>query len=448
MHPDGLPTPQRYWSMLAIALGIMMSVLDSAIANIALPVIAAELHASPAEAVWVVNAYQLAIVIALLPCASLGERVGYRRVYLVGLTIFIAGSLGCALSHTMPELVASRVAQGFGAAGIFSINGALVRFTYPHALLGRGIGLNALVVSVAAALGPTVAAAILAVGPWEWLFAINVPIGIVNLMVASRALPYSDRSARRFDWTSAALNALTFGLFFVGVDVFAHGRGEGAIAAVEIAAAIAAGLALVRREASADSPLIPIDLMKIPIFALSIATSVFSFAAQALAYLALPFYFELALHRDQVETGLLMTPWPVAIGFAAPLAGRLSDRVPAAILGCGGLAALAAGLALLAILPPNASSADIVWRMALCGLGFGFFQSPNNRTLLSAAPRRRAGAAGGMLATARLTGMTSGTALAALFFGIAPHGAETVDLAVGAAFAVFAAIVSLMRLSK
>ncbi len=434
--------------MLAIGLGIAMSVLDSALANIALPVIAAELHARPAEAVWVVNAYQLAIVIALLPLASLGERVGYRRVYLVGLTIFTASSLGCALSHTMGELIASRVAQGFGAAGIFSVNGALVRFTYPQASLGRGVGLNALVVSISAAAGPSIASAILAVGPREWVFAINLPIGIVNLVTASRALPHSDRSARRFDWTSAALNALTFGLFFVGVDAFTHGRGEGAIAAAEIVAAAAAGLALVRREAKADAPLIPIDLMKIPIFALSVAASVASFAAQAHAYHALPFYFELVLGRGQVETGLLMTPWPAAVGFAAPLAGRLSDRIPAAILGGAGLAALAAGLALLALLPPHASSADVVWRMALCGLGFGFFQSPNNRTLLSSAPRRRAGAAGGMLATARLTGMTSGATLAALFFRIAPHGAEKVDLWVGAAFAVFAALVSLMRLSK
>ncbi len=448
MHPDGLPTPQRYWSMLAIALGIAMSVLDSAVANIALPVIAAQLHATPAAAVWVVNAYQLAIVIALLPLASLGERVGYRRVYVVGLTIFTASSLGCALSHTMAELIASRVAQGFGAAGIFSVNGALVRFTYPQASLGRGVGLNALVVSVAAAVGPTVASAILAVGPWEWLFAINVPIGIVNLVVALRALPYSDRSARRFDWTSAALNALAFGLFFVGVDAFVHNGGESAIAAVAVVAASVAGFALVRREAKAEAPLIPIDLMKIPIFALSVVASVCSFAAQTLAYLALPFYFELALRHDQVETGLLMTPWPVAVGFAAPLAGRLSDRIPAAILGGAGLTALAAGLTLLAALPAHATTAAIVWRMALCGLGFGFFQSPNNRTLLSSAPRRRAGAAGGMLATARLTGMTSGATLAALFFGVAPHSAETAALSVGAAFEVFAAFVSLLRLSR
>ncbi len=446
MHADGLPVPQRYWSMAAIALGITMAVLDSAVANIALPAIARQLHASPAQAVWVINAYQLAIVVTLLPMAALGERVGYRRVYQLGLVVFTAGSLACALSHSLPLLIVSRIGQGFGAAAIMSVNGALVRFTYPQALLGKGVGINALVVSVASAIGPTIAAGILAVGSWEWLFAINVPIGIVNIALAARALPYSDQSATRFDATSAGLSALMFGLFFVGVDGFGHGGGA-TIPALEVAVAVAAAWLLVRRGARTINPLIPVDLMRIPIFALSAATSVCSFAAYMLAFVSLPFYFETVLHRDQVQTGLLMTPWPVALGLAAPLAGWLSDRLSSAVLGSAGLAVLAVGLTLLAILPANASTADIVWRMALCGAGFGFFQSPNNRTMLSAAPRQRAGAAGGMLATARLVGLTGGAALAAVIFRLAPHGAEMADLLVGTGFAVVAALVSLLRLS-
>ena len=344
VHPDGLPTPLRYWSMLAIAIGIAMSVLDGAVANIALPAIAAEFHASPAESIWVVNAYQLAVVMGLLPLASLGERIGYRRVYLWGLAIFTLGSVACALSQNMPELIVARVGQGFGAAGVFAVNGALVRFTYPGALLGRGVGLNAFVVSVSAAVGPTVAAAILAVGPWQWLFAINAPFGIVNLVVAYRALPHSDRGGRPFDVVSATLNALAFGLFFVGADAVTHGEGTMALALAEVVAAFVALAALVRRESKVEAPLIPVDLMRIPIFALSVATSICSFTAQSLALVAMPFYFELALGRSQVETGLLMTPWPMAVGVAAPIAGRLSDRVPAAILGFVGLAGLAIGM--------------------------------------------------------------------------------------------------------
>ena len=444
LPPDGLPKPQLYWSMLAIAIGITMAVLDSAVVNIALPMIARELHVAPAEAIWVVNAYQLAIVVTLLPLASLGERVGYRRVYQAGLIIFTIGSLACALSHSLPMLVTARIAQGFGAAGIMSVNGALVRFTYSQASLGRGVGLNALVVSAAAALGPTIASAILAVGTWEWLFAVNVPIGAIAIVLASRALPHSDLLKQRFDWISAALNALTFGLFFIGVDTFAHGGSQGLIALVEIAVALAAGYALIRREVKSARPLIPIDLLRIPAFAQSVAASVCSFAAYMLAFLALPFYFESVLHRDQVQTGLLMTPWPVALGLVAPLAGRLSDRIPAAILGGVGLALLAVGLALLAALPLHASTVDIIWRMAVCGLGFGLFQSPNNRTLLSAAPRQRVGAASGMLATARLTGLAVGATLATLAFRLLPDQAETINLLTAAALAA-AAAVSLLR---
>ena len=432
--------------MLAIGLGITMAVLDSAVANIALPTIARELDATPAEAVWVINAYQLALVVTLLPLAALGERLGYRRVYEAGLVVFTAGSLACALSHSLPLLVTSRIVQGLGASGIMSVNGALVRFTYPQASLGRGVGLNALVVSVAAAIGPTIASAILALGSWEWLFAVNVPIGLVNIVLATRVLPYSDLSERGFDWSSAALNALAFGLFFIGADALTHGSGASLSASFEIAAAVAAAFFLMRRQVGEPQPLIPVDLMKIPVFALSVATSICSFTAYMLSFLALPFYFETVLNRDQVQTGLLMTPWPVALGLAAPLAGRLSDRVPSAILGSAGLGLLAAGLGLLAIMPLQASTFDIVWRMALCGFGFGFFQAPNNRTMLASAPRRRAGAAGGMLATARLIGLTIGASLAAMMFRIAPLNAEMIDLITAAVFALAAAAASISRL--
>ena len=445
--PDGLPTPQRYWAMLAVAIGIFMAVLDSAVANIALPTIARELQITPAQSVWVINAYQLAIVATLLPLASLGERIGYRRVFQAGLVVFTAGSFACALSHSLGMLVAARILQGLGASGLMATNGALVRFIYPQAILGRGVGLNALVVSISAAVGPTIAAAILAVGSWEWLFAVNVPIGLANIVLAARALPPSDLSERRFDWVSGALNALAFGLFFLGVESLTHGRTERVIGGLELAVAVAAAVALVRRESGEDRPIVPIDLLKIPVFTLSVGASVCSFAAYMLAFLGLPFYFETVLHRDQVQTGLLMTPWPVMLGLAAPIAGRLSDRLPPALLGSVGLAGLAAGLLLLAMLPVTASTADIAWRMGLCGLGFGFFQAPNNRIMLSSAPRRRAGAAGGMLATARLFGFTMGATLAASAFRFAAGRAETVDLLLGVAFAVGAALTSLLRLT-
>src|SRR6266478_6844454 len=260
IYDDGLPTPQRYWSMVAIALGISMSVLDSSIANIALPSIARSVHVSPAEAIWVVNAYQLAIVMTLLPLASLGEQVGYRRVYQAGLILFTVGSLACANSASLAAVIASRAPQGIGAAGVMSVNGALVRFTYPKALLGRGIGINAMTVSIAAAAGPSIASAVLALGPWQWLFAINVPLGLLNGALASRGLPASEASGRPFDWASSVLNAVVFGALFLGVDAFTHHQLGAWVGASLLLITFAAGAVLIRQQKYATNPIVPIDL--------------------------------------------------------------------------------------------------------------------------------------------------------------------------------------------
>ena len=442
-EPDGLPTPQRYWSVAAMWLALTMAVLDTAIANVALPAIARDLHAAAAASIWVVNAYQLTILVTLLPLAALGEIVEYRRVFMAGLVAFVLASIGCTFARTLPELAGARAIQGLGAAGIMSVNGALVRFTYPHSQLGRGVGLNALVVSVAAVIGPSLASAILAVASWPWLFAVNVPTGLLALLVARRALPQSPRSGKRLDWSAAGLNVLAFGLLFSGVDLLTHhGVWLGGVA---IGVGAGAGVWLVRRSLRQASPLAPVDLMRNRLFSLTVLTSVASFTAQMLAFVALPFHLQLDLHASQVATGLLITPWPLAVGVAAPLAGRLADRYPAAILGGVGLATLALGLALLALAPAHVSGWGVAWRMALCGLGFGFFQAPNNRTMLSAAPMSRSGAAGGMLATARLTGQTAGATLTAVLFRASGHG-PILAIAAGALFAAAASAVSFSRL--
>ncbi|MEI6001259.1 MFS transporter [Paraburkholderia bengalensis] len=444
---QGLPLPQRYWAILVVALGITLAVLDSAIANVALPTIARNLNASAASSIWVVNAYQLSVTISLLPLASLGDRIGYRRIYLSGLVLFTVASLGCALASSLPTLALARVIQGFGAAGIMSVNTALVRMIYPPAQLGRGVAINAMVVATSSAVGPTVASAVLAVAAWPWLFAINVPIGVAAIAVGLRALPRNEPHPSPYDYTSAVMNAFVFGLVIFAVDGFGHGERYGYVAA-ELIAACGIGFFFVRRQLTQPAPLLPIDLLRIPIFALSVGTSVCSFCAQMLAFVSLPFLLQDHLGMSQVETGLLMTPWPLVIVGAAPLSGVLSDRVSAGWLGGAGLTVLSLGLLLLATLGAHPAPSDIVWRMALCGIGFGMFQSPNNRTMLSAAPRHRSGGASGMLGTARLTGQTLGSALVALIFGVAPGRGPTIALYVAAAFAALGAVVSLMRVAR
>jgi DHA2 family multidrug resistance protein-like MFS transporter len=458
---DGLAQPARGRAMVVIILGIAMSVLDGTIVNLALPSIANELHASASQSIWVVNAYQVAILVLLLPLASLGDLVGYRRVYLVGMALFTVSSVAATFSDSLGTLIAARAIQGLGAAGIMSVNAALVRLTYPSSLLGRGMAINSLVVATASVAGPSVAAAILSVASWPWLFAINVPLGLLTLVLGMKALPFNrvpPAVGLRFSPIDVTLNVLMFSLVFLGADQLGVREG-GAAAATQgglrpgawglLLAGVVIGVIYLRRQRKLAVPLFPIDLLRIPVFALSMGTSVAAFCAQMLAYIGLPFLLLDAYGRSHIEAGLLITAWPLAIVVAAPVAGRLIGRYPDGLLGGIGLAMMAAGLALLAALPSDPANADIAWRMALCGLGFGLFQSPNNHAIVTSPPAHRSGAASGMLGTARLTGQTVGAVLLSIIFSIwSPQGGHgpVVALVLAACFAGVAAIFSSLRL--
>lgn len=447
--PDGLPLPQRYGAILTIVLGISMAVLDGAIANVALPTIATDLHASPAASIWIVNAYQIAIVISLLTLAFLGDMFGYRRIYKCGLVVFTCTSLLCALSHSLEMLTLARVAQGLGGAALMSVNTALIRLIYPQRFLGRGMGINSFIVAVSSAAGPTIAAAILSVASWQWLFLINVPLGIVAFALAMRYLPPNGArsQASRFDWPSAIMNALTFGLLITALSSFAQGQSL-RLVLCEVVAMLVIGFFFVRRQLKLPVPLLPVDLLRIPLFSLSICISICSFCAQMLAMVSLPFFLQSMMGRSEVETGLLLTPWPLATMVMAPLAGYLIEKVHAGLLGALGLAIMASGLFALALLPPSPQDLDIIWRMMLCGAGFGLFQSPNNHTIVSSAPRNRSGGASGMLGTARLLGQSTGAALVALMFNLfGTHGTHT-SLLMAGTLAVIAAVISGLRVTQ
>lgn len=442
---DGLPTRQRRYAVLAIFTALAMASLDTSIANIALPTIAADFNVSAADVIWVVNVYQIAMVATLLPLAALGEIVGHERIYLGGLALFTLASVGCALAWSLDSLLVARILQGVGASGVMSVNTALVRFVYPGRLAGRGFGHNALVVATAFTLGPTIASSILSIASWPWLFAINLPFGLIALAIGIKTLPQTPRAAHRFDMLGALLASASLGLVITGLGSAAHHAPPLAVT-LAIAAGLVIGWFAVRREAGRPAPMLPIDLFRRPVFALSAATAICAFAVQGLAFVSLPFYFEDVLGRSQVETGFFMTPWPLVVGIMAPIAGWLSDRYPVGILGGLGLALLGIGMALLALLPAQPTIADIVWRMAICGCGFGFFQAPNMKALMASAPANRSGGASGIVATARLSGQTTGAALAAFCFGLAGRDGATLALALGAGFAAVGCLMSVLRL--
>lgn len=447
--PDGLPMPRRIWAVVSVGFALCMSVLDISIVNIVLPTLSHDFGVSPSVTTWILNGYQLAIVVSLLAFSALGEIIGYRKVFLVGIGMFCITSLLCALSDSFWTLTAARVMQGFSASAITSVNTAQLRYIYPKNKLGQGMGVNAMIIAISAAAGPSVASGILSVASWHWLFAINVPLGITALVLGMKFLPTQEETTKRkFDYLSAVTNAITFGLLIYTLDGFAHHQ-RIEILLFQLLIVAVVGTYYVHRQLTQADPLLPLDLLKIPVFRLSIITSIFSFIAQMTSMVSLPFFLQNTLGHNEVVTGLLLTPWPLASLITAPLAGYLVEKVNAGILGGIGMAVFAIGLFWLSDMTEQTSDWSIVLRLLVCGAGFGLFQTPNNSTIIASAPTKRSGGASGMLGMARLLGQTVGTTLVALLFSFVAHEKSTsVCMLVAGGFAVAAAIISSLRVKK
>ncbi|MDR3395298.1 MAG: MFS transporter [Parasulfuritortus sp.] len=432
-------------ALLSVLLGVALGTLDTAIANTALPAISADLHSDPGRSIWIINAYQLAVVATLLPFAALGDSIGPRKVFLFGVSFFTAASLACTLATTLPALACARALQGIGAGAVMSVNIALIKLIFPPSKLGRGVGTNALVVGIGFAIGPTIASLVLSVASWPWLFGINLPLGTLTSLFALRSLPRHTTPLMPFDRAAALLSAISFSaLMFALIQV-----GQQASWIVVAGASLVATIfttVLLLRQAGHAAPMLPVDLLKRPMFALSAFTAFASFGAQGLAFVALPFYFEAIMHHDPIQTGFFMSAWAIVVAAAAPLAGRLSDQYHPGLLGGVGLAVLSAGMLTLGHLNSTSSVLHIVIGMGICGAGFGFFQSPNLRALMTSAPPDRSGGASGMIGLVRLTGQATGAALVALCFGLNGVQGATLAIYLGAGFALAGSIASFSRL--
>ncbi|MEO8309422.1 MAG: MFS transporter [Pseudomonadota bacterium] len=441
----GLCGPRRTVAIGAVLAAMVLVVLDAAIANVALPTIAQSLQVTPAMSIWVIIAYQSSLVMALLPCAALGESLGYRKVFTAGVALFIAASVLCALAPSLPWLVAARLLQGFGGAGVMALGVALLRAALAPRQLGAAISWNALAVALSSAAGPTIGAAIISGAGWRWLFAINLPLGVLVLFT-TRALPKVSGTGRRLDLISVALNAGAFASLVVGAELLPSKPTWGATL---MAAAVGALVALILRERRKEAPLIPLDLLRTGSFRISVAASVLCFTGVAAALVALPFHFQHELGQTVWMTGLYMTPWPLTVAVVAPLAARLAKRISTAWLCAAGGVCLAAGLGAAAIWPSQGGFLPFTLLIILCGLGFGLFQVPNNQNMFLSAPRSRSGAAGGMQGTARLTGQTAGAIIMTLLFtAVSVDAAPRIGLGMAAVFALAAGLVSTLRSSR
>jgi DHA2 family multidrug resistance protein-like MFS transporter len=442
---SGLYGAARGWAMLAVALSVFLALLDYAIANVALPDIARDLHASSAASIWVVNAYQMASLVTLLPLAALGSRIGFARLCRAGIVLFMLASLLCAVATNLPFLAMARVLQGVGGACIMSVNIALVRFIYPHAEIGRGLALNGVVVALGVATGPTAAAVILTMGAWPWLFWINLPMGALALGVAAFALPDTPRTDTMPDSTGSLLCVLALGLCIMGGDALAHQQGL-LLSCLLLVAGGAAGVVLARRERHMAQPILPVDLFGNNAFTLAFVSGFAGFVASNFYIVSMPFMLHDTLGLSSAQTGLLITPWPIGILLSAPVIRRVADRYEAGVLSSIGLGITACGFLLLWRLPAHPGVWDIAWRTAVAGWGFGFFQPPNNRAMMVAVPSIRAGGASGMVQVARQAGQTVGAMGVAAFFSLFATEATHDCLLMAACVALTAALISASRL--
>lgn len=451
-------TFHRYIAIGSVLIVLAMTMLDGTVVNVALPILAQEFHVSDSSAVWIVTVYQLIITCLILPLSSLGDIYSYRRNYIIGIAIFTAGSALCALSQNFAMIIVARILQGIGAAEAMGVNVALVRLIYPPEFLGRGLAVNTMVIAIASAAGPSLAGAILSVTSWQWLFLINVPLGIVAFLMAYKYLPQNPRKDHKvkFDWISGLANVVVFGTIFYALGNFSS-KGSLLENILLLVCGFVIGIFYIRHLRGHSDPMLPLDLLHSKLYTLSVITYTASFITQNIAMIALPFLFLNGFGFSELLTGLLMTPWPLATMVVSPFAARFIEKHNPGATAAFGMLVYSLGLILLIFVPiGSAAEWDIAWRMALCGCGFGIFQTPNTTVMISATPVNRSGAAGGFQSTARIGGQTFGATLVTLVFafvskptdvGSLSNGAPGVHVAlfIALGFAILAGIFSISR---
>ena len=436
--------PQRLWAIGAISFGTALLVLDNAIATVALPTIAAALAVPPSAAVTVVTIYQIVLLMALLPFSALGDRIGHRRLYQAGQVTFIAASLLCFFAVDLTMLLVARAAQAFGVAAVLAVSAALLRQIYPSASLGRGLGLNSIIIGSAAALAPTLGGFILALGSWRWVFLAAAPFALLSLAVG-RFLPNPPPSRQDYDLFGAVLCAAMFGALIGALELQVHGA---AFALVAPLAAIGAGAAwiFVRRELRRPAPILPLDLLAKPAFLLATASALLSFVATLTFTLSLPFRLQAAYELAPAQIGVVLAVWPLSMMVVAPFAGFLSDRAPKGLLGGLGMVLCCVAFLLMARLPPDFPGyALLAAPLVVGGIGSGLFLAPNAHLILSSAPPSRTASAGAMISATRLVGSALGATLfaALLSKGLGHGSAPALASAAGAAFAALCSFANL-----
>ena len=413
----GLPTPRRYWAVLALCLGTSLGVLDGYIVGVALPTMAASLAVRPSEAVLVVTIYQLVLVMTILPFSALGERIGLRRLYQYGQWLFLVASVLCVFAQELSFLLVTRALQALGAAAVLSMATALIRETYPSRQLGRGLAVNNVVVSTSTAIAPVVGGVILHYFSWRYIFTLTPPLAFLSIVLGRRNLPDPIFRPKPYDVAAAALCAATLGFTVTGIEAAVHG-GHWGWSLPLVAAGLLLGITFVRRELKSDAPILPVDLLARPVIGLAVLAAQLTFIGSSALMLSLPFRLQTDYGFTPAQVAAALLPWPLTMIVVAPLSAELSDRYRAPLLGSIGMVIAALGVASLALLPATLDHWQLIWRTMLVGTGFGMFFSPNARSIVQATPAHRVAAAGGLISTNRLLGQTLGATLLAILLAL------------------------------
>ena len=412
------PAPNPWVVLFTVVTMTFMSTLDSSIVNVALPAMQRELGVSATSIQWVSSIYLLTCCAAVLVFGRLGDMFGKVCLFQAGVALFTAGSLLCGLSTSLPALIAARVVQGIGAASATATNMGIVTEAFPSSQRGRALGIVATFVSLGLMCGPTIGGMLVAAFPWESIFLINVPIGVVSFLVGVWTLPKDASGTQRETFDIAGAITVAPAIFLVFYALTSLAESVTPFACVLLAIGVACMVAFVAVERRATYPLVSFDMFRRPGVALNVATMFFCFFAVGGTEFLLPFYLQNACGFSPDIAGLALTAIPIAMAAVGPIAGAVSDRIGSSIPCLMGLSIYAAGIFLTGALPANAALPVIVASMAFMAAGTGMFQSPNNSLVMGAVETSQLGFAGSLVSLVRYLGMSAGvTGSTALLYG-------------------------------
>jgi EmrB/QacA subfamily drug resistance transporter len=407
---------RKWLAMLGIGLGVFMATLDASIVNISLPTLVEDLNTNFATITWVVLSYVLVLTSLMLGAARLGDMIDKKKLYMIGLALFTLSSLLCGLSPDVNWLIGFRALQGAGAAMTQALGAAIISEIFPAKERGRALGLIGSTVSTGIAIGPPVGGLLIGLIGWRSIFLVNVPVGILTLLVVSRFVPSSPtRPGQRFDAMGALILFATLACYALGMTLGQQQGFDNPLTSGLVIAAVVGIIFFIYSQLHIQQPMIDLRIFRNVLFSLNLVMGFLVFIVMAGMYI-MPFFLTLVKGFPIQQVGLMMMANPIAMGLVAPVAGTLSDRFGSRGISLLGLVMIIIGCLTISSINENVTALGFVARLIPFGIGMGLFQSPNNSAIMGAAPRDRLGVASGLLALARTLGQTTGVPLMGALF--------------------------------